>query len=65
MKTKEIRDLTTEEIAQHLDDAQHELMNLRLQQVTGQLERSSRIREVRRQIARLMTVANEKAAQAG
>lgn len=61
MKAKEIRDLTAEEIAQKLDEAQHELMNLSLQKVTGQLEKSSRVREVRRGIARLKTIAAEKA----
>ena len=55
MKAKEIRELTKEELQQQLDDARQELFNLRQQQVTGQLEKPSRMREVRRTIARIMT----------
>ena len=55
MKAKEIRELTKEELQQQLDDARQELFNLRQQQVTGKLEKPSRMREVRRTIARIMT----------
>lgn len=60
MKTKDMRDLTMEELQQQLDDARQELFNLRQQQVTGQLEKPSRVREVRRSIARFQTVKREK-----
>ena len=55
MKAKEIRELTKEELQQQLDDARQEVCTLRQQQVTGQLEKPSRMREVRRTIARIMT----------
>jgi large subunit ribosomal protein L29 len=59
MKPSEIRDLKTEEIETKLADARHELMNLRFQQVSGQLTDSSRLRSLRRDIARMMTIVNE------
>jgi len=64
MKTKEIRDLTDEELVQRLDDSKKELLNLRVQQATGQLENMSRLREVRRDIARLHTLSNERSPEA-
>jgi large subunit ribosomal protein L29 len=59
MKPSEIRDLKTEEIETKLADARHELMNLRFQQVSGQLTDSSRLRSLRRDIARMMTIVNQ------
>ena len=55
MKAADIRELTPDELAKHLDDAQRELLNLRIQNRTGQLENTDRLRQVRRQIARLKT----------
>lgn len=55
MKASEIRELTGEELAQRRDDARKELFNLRLQQTGGQLEKPSRIRDIRRDIARMNT----------
>lgn len=60
MKPSEIRDLKIEEIESKLADARNELMNLRFQQVTGQLTDASRLRILRRDIARMMTIANER-----
>ncbi|HNR93194.1 MAG TPA: 50S ribosomal protein L29 [Kiritimatiellia bacterium] len=60
MKASEIRELTGEELAQRIDDARKELFNLRLQQTGGQLEKPSRIREVRRDIARMSTEARHR-----
>jgi large subunit ribosomal protein L29 len=60
MKPSEIRDLKTEEIESKLADAREELMNLRFQQVSGQLTDTSRLRVVRRDIARYMTLLGER-----
>jgi large subunit ribosomal protein L29 len=59
MKPSEIRDLKIEEIETKLADARHELMNLRFNQVSGQLTDSSRLRSLRRDIARMLTIVNE------
>lgn len=63
MKAKEIRELSAEEINAKLADAREELMKLRFQQVTGQLTDSSRIRIIRRDVARLETILNQKTAK--
>ena len=63
MKPSEIRDLKAEEIGTKLADAREELMNLRFQQVSGQLTDSSRLRFLRRDIARMMTIAGERKAE--
>jgi large subunit ribosomal protein L29 len=57
-KSKELKEMTAEELATQLDDSQKELFNLRMQQTAGQLEKPSRIREVRRSIARIKTLLN-------
>jgi len=60
MKAKEIRELTDAEAQAKLRDLRQELLNLRLQQQHARLERPSRMREVRREIARVETVLNER-----
>ena len=60
MKPSEIRSLKTEEIKAKLVDAREELMKFRFQRVTGQLTDTSRLRIVRRDIARLETIINER-----
>jgi large subunit ribosomal protein L29 len=59
MKAVEIRKLTAEEIRSKLADTREELMKLRFQQVTGQLTDFTRIRSLRRDIARMETILNE------
>jgi large subunit ribosomal protein L29 len=59
MKSSEIRALNPEEIKSKLADAREELMKFRFQQVTGQLTDSSRLRIVRRDIARMETILRE------
>lgn len=59
MKTSEIRALSVEEIRNRLNDTRHELMNLRFQVVTGQLTDTSRLKSIRRDIARLETILTE------
>ncbi len=65
MKASEIRDLTQEELQLKYDETRKELFNLRMQKATGQIERPLRLRDLRRDVARLRTVVNErkKAAQ--
>ena len=53
MNMSEIKDLTADQLADELLKLKKEQLNLRFQQASGQLENSSRIREVRRTIARL------------
>jgi large subunit ribosomal protein L29 len=67
MKTAEIRLLTAEELKAKLSDAREEFMNLRFQVVNGQLTDTSRLSQVRRQIARFETIQRERelAAQEG
>ena len=60
MKVNEIRNLTTEEIVAKIKEAKEELFNLRFQQATGNLEKPSRIRDLRHQVARLKTVLRER-----
>jgi len=62
MKPSEIRALKLEEIKSKLADSREELMKLRFQQVTGQLTDSSRLRIVRREIARMETILREQMA---
>jgi large subunit ribosomal protein L29 len=59
MKAEEIRAMSAEQIRSKLSDSRHELMNLRFQQVTGQLTDTSRLRILRREIARMETILNQ------
>ena len=59
-KAKEINQLTPDELAARLRELKQEALNLRLQQATGQLENTARIRVVRREIAQVMTAINAK-----
>lgn len=60
MKASEIRELSTEAIRNRLNDSKEELMRLRFQQATGELTDHSRMRQVRRRIARLLTILSER-----
>lgn len=60
MKVNEIRKLTTEEITAKIKEYKEELFNLRFQQATGNLEKPSRIRELRHTVARMKTVLRER-----
>lgn len=59
-KIKDIRELSVKELESKLRDLKEEGFNLRLQQATGQLENSARIRVVRREAARVQTVLTER-----
>ena len=56
MKSKEIRNLSSEQIVAKVSDTREELMKLRFQVVTGQLTDTSRLRTLRRDIARMETI---------
>jgi large subunit ribosomal protein L29 len=62
MKATDIRHLTVDQITDELAKLKKEQFNLRFQRATGQLQNTSRVRQVRRDIARLSTIAAEKAA---
>jgi len=61
MKVEDVRKLSAEEIHAKLSDAREELMKLRFQQVTGQLTDTSRLRILRRDIARMETILRQEA----
>jgi len=63
-KTAELRNMDTEELETRLNDTRQELFNLRFQLVTGQLDNSSRIGEVRRTVARMETILREREIEA-
>ncbi|AHY47218.1 L29: ribosomal protein L29 [Rubrobacter radiotolerans] len=60
MKAAEVMELDVQEIEKRLADTRRELFNLRFQHATGQLENTGQIKEVRKNIARLLTVLNRK-----
>ena len=60
MKTSEIRNMSADEILTEIDDAREELMKLRFQTATGELTDFNRLRLMRRNIARMMTVLVER-----
>ncbi|MCI3926340.1 50S ribosomal protein L29 [Paenibacillus sp. TRM 82003] len=60
MKANDLRNLTTAEIEQKVAGFKEELFNLRFQLATGQLDNPTRIREVRKEIARAKTVLRER-----
>lgn len=59
METKEIRALSAEEIRTKIAETREELMKLRFQQVTGQLTDTSRLRTLRRTVARMETILTQ------
>ncbi len=61
MKPAEIRKFSVDELKAKLSDTREELMKLRFQQVTGQLTDTSRLRLLRRDIARMETILKEMA----
>ncbi len=60
MKAKEIRNLTDDELTAKAVDSRTELFNLRMQQTGGSLEKPSRIRAVRKDLARVETILSER-----
>ena len=64
MKAEDIRSKTPDELTDQLVSLKKEQFNLRFQRATGQLEKTARIKEVRRDIARVKTIAAQKRASA-
>ncbi|MDP8978807.1 MAG: 50S ribosomal protein L29 [Actinomycetota bacterium] len=60
MRVEELRELNDTELAEQLDEDRDQLFRLRFQAVTGQLEDVTRLRRVRRDIARALTVQRER-----
>jgi len=64
MDARELRDRTPDQLRDQLLELKKEVFNLRFQKASGQLENTARMRVVRRDAARVLTVLNEKAAGA-
>ena len=64
MKAAELKDKTPEQLREQLVALKKEAFNLRFQQATGQIESTARMRAVRKDVARVLTVMNQKAADA-
>jgi large subunit ribosomal protein L29 len=64
MRASELRNLTLDELQQRLDDSKQEAFNLRFQQASGQLEDTNRLRILRRETARILTLIRERELQA-
>ncbi|SIP99826.1 LSU ribosomal protein L29P [Rhizobium sp. RU20A] len=64
MKAADVRAFSLDQLNDELAKLKKEQFNLRFQQATGQLEKPSRITEVRKDIARIKTIARQKAAEA-
>lgn len=63
MNASDIRTKTSDELNTELGNLKKEQFNLRFQRATGQLENTARVKEVRRDIARIKTIARQKAAE--
>jgi large subunit ribosomal protein L29 len=64
MKADDARAMTPDQLSDELLKLKKEQFNLRFQRATGQLENTSRVRQVRRDIARVQTIARQKRAEA-
>ena len=64
MNANDLREKTPDQLREQLTDLKKEAFNLRFQAATNQLENTARMRAVRRDAARVLTVLNQKAAQA-
>ena len=60
MDAKELREKTSDQLNEELETLKKEGFNLRFQQVTGQVENTARMRQARREVARVKTIINEK-----
>lgn len=64
MKTNELRKLSNEDLLKKITESKRELFDLRLKQATGSLEKPSRVRELRKDVARMKTILKEKEMEA-
>lgn len=60
MKTQDLRDMTDDELEQELSERRQELFNLRFQAATGALENTARLKLTKKEIARILTVRQER-----
>ncbi|MBA3329756.1 MAG: 50S ribosomal protein L29 [Actinobacteria bacterium] len=60
LRARQLRDITDDELDRRLAEARQELFNLRFQSATGALENSARMRLAKREIARILTVQNQR-----
>ena len=63
MRPRQLRDLSDAELENRLGETRQELFNLRIQSATGALENSARLRLAKREIARILTIKNERATE--
>ena len=63
MKIKEIRELSTDELSGRKRELRQEVFNLRMQQASGQMEKPSRLKDIRKEVARIETILSERANQ--
>ncbi len=59
-KIEELRKLTTEELNKKIKENKEELFNLRFQQATGNLEKPGRLKDLRKEVARMKTIIRER-----
>ncbi|MDO6965880.1 50S ribosomal protein L29 [Rhizobium alvei] len=64
MKASDVRALSADQLTEEIAKLKKEQFNLRFQQATGQLEKTARFNEIRKDIARIKTIARQKAAEA-
>jgi large subunit ribosomal protein L29 len=64
MKAQDVRAKTDDELTTQIDDLRKEQFNLRFQRASGQLENTARVRQVRRDVARMKTILGERRRQA-
>ena len=61
MRTRELRELSDDELGKQLADRREELFNLRFQDATGALDNTARLTQTKREIARILTLQSERA----
>jgi large subunit ribosomal protein L29 len=64
MRASELRDLSDAELHEHIENARRELLGLRFQHATGELENSASLKQAKREIARALTIAREREIEA-
>ena len=65
MKINELRKLSTEELNTKISESKRELLDLRLKNATGALDKPSKINELKKEVARMKTIINESNLEAG
>ena len=63
MRARELHGMSDDELVKRLDDSRQELLKLRFQAATGALDSSARLQHAKRDIARILTIQNQRAAE--